>query len=92
MQPDYILDGFQEGNLNLATAKADYVNPLKKKARIETGFKTSFVSADNDARFFDMSTGSPIEDVNKTNHFYYAENNWDDQFYGLLTRRSADLL
>jgi hypothetical protein len=51
MQPDYILDGLQDGNLNLATAKVDYVYPLKKKAKIETGFKTSFVSADNDARF-----------------------------------------
>lgn len=74
MQPDYILDGFQEGNLNLATAKADYVKPLKQKAKIETGFKTSFVTADNDAQFFDMSSGSPVNDVNKTNHFYYDEN------------------
>jgi len=74
LQPDYVLDGYQEGNLNLATAKADFVNPLKKKARIETGFKTSFVSADNDARFFNMSNGSPVDDVNKTNHFYYDEN------------------
>lgn len=74
MQPDYILDGFQDGNLNLATVKMDYVNPLKKKARIETGFKTSFVSADNDARFFNMSSGAPEDDVNKTNHFYYDEN------------------
>ena len=74
MQPDYILDGFQEGNLNLATAKADYVKPLKQKAKMETGFKTSFVTADNDAQFFDMSSGSPVNDVNKTNHFYYDEN------------------
>lgn len=74
LQPDYILDGFQEGNLNLKTAKADYVNPLKKKAKIETGFKTSFVSADNDARFFNMSNGSSVNDENKTNHFYYDEN------------------
>jgi hypothetical protein len=74
MQPDYILDGFQDGNLNLKTVKADYVNPLKNKARIETGFKISFVSADNDARFFNMSSSSPVDDVNKTNHFYYDEN------------------
>jgi hypothetical protein len=73
-QPDYILDGFQEGTLKLATAKADYVNPLKKKARIEAGFKTSFVKADNDARFFNMSTGTAEDDVNKTNHFFYDEN------------------
>jgi iron complex outermembrane receptor protein len=74
MQPDYILDGFQDGNLNLVTAKTDYVKPLKKKARIETGFKTSFVKADNDAQFYDMSSGVPVDDVNKTNHFYYDEN------------------
>ncbi|HET9744617.1 MAG TPA: TonB-dependent receptor [Chitinophagaceae bacterium] len=74
MQPDYILDGLQDGNLNLATAKVDYVYPLTKKAKIETGFKTSFVNADNDARFFNMSNGSPVDDVNKTNHFYYDEN------------------
>ena len=74
MQPDYILDGFQDGNLNLVTAKTDYVKPLKKKAKIETGFKTSFVKADNDAQFYDMSSGVPVDDVNKTNHFYYDEN------------------
>lgn len=74
MQPDYILDGYQDGNLQFTTAKSDYINPLKKKARLEAGFKTSFVSADNDARFYNMSNGSPVDDVNKTNHFYYDEN------------------
>nr|WP_294905555.1 TonB-dependent receptor [uncultured Lacibacter sp.] len=73
-QPDYILDGFQDGILRLATAKADYVQPMKNKARFEAGFKTSLVHADNDARFFDMSNGSPVNDENKTNHFYYDEN------------------
>lgn len=74
LQPDYILDGDQRGKLDLFTVKADYVNPLKKNGKIEAGFKTSFVQADNDARFFDMSNGSPVDDVNKTNHFYYDEN------------------
>jgi len=74
LQPDYNLDSYQKGNLKLATVKADYVNPLKKKARLEAGFKTSFVKTDNDARFYDMSTGTPEDDVNKTNHFYYDEN------------------
>ena len=74
LQPDYILDGLQDGILRLATAKADYVHPLKNKARFEAGFKTSLVHADNDARFFDMSSGTPVDDENKTNHFYYDEN------------------
>lgn len=75
LQPDYILDGDQDGKLTFKTGKVDYVNPLRKGARFETGFKTSFVSSDNDARFFDVSTGTPQNDVNKTNHFLYHENN-----------------
>ena len=75
MQPDYILDGDQDGKLTLKTAKFDYVHPLKNKARLEAGGKISFVSSDNDAKFFDVSSGTPVVDVNKTNHFYYKENN-----------------
>lgn len=74
-QPDYILDGKQKGKLRFTTAKIDYVNPLKKGASLEAGLKTSFVSTDNDAEFFDMSSGSPVNDAGKTNHFLYDENN-----------------
>lgn len=75
LQPDYILDGDQDGKLILRTAKVDYVNPLKDGGRFETGIKTSYVSADNDAKFFDVSTGTPQDDVNKTNRFKYNEYN-----------------
>jgi hypothetical protein len=75
LQPDYILDGDQEGKLIFKTAKVDYVNPLSKGAKIEAGFKTSFVSSDNDSKFYDVSSGTPQNDVNKTNHFLYHENN-----------------
>lgn len=74
-QPDYVLDGDQDGKLTLKTAKADYVNPLKKGAKFETGFKTSYVSSDNDAKFWDRSNGTPVNDENKTNHFLYDEYN-----------------
>lgn len=75
LQPDYILDGDQSGELTLKTAKFDFVHPLKKGAKFEAGGKTSFVSSDNDAKFFDVSDGTPENDVNKTNHFLYHENN-----------------
>jgi iron complex outermembrane recepter protein len=75
LQPDYVLNGDQSGKLTLKTAKTDYVHPLRKGARLEAGFKTSFVSSDNDAKFFDVSNGTPQNDVNKTNHFFYDENN-----------------
>jgi iron complex outermembrane receptor protein len=73
-EPDYILDGNQDGQLTFKTAKADYSNPMKNGAKWEAGFKTSFVSSDNDVKFYDMSSGTPVDDVNKTNHFIYNEN------------------
>jgi iron complex outermembrane recepter protein len=76
LQPDYILDGDQDGKLSFKTAKMDYVNPIGKTAKWEAGVKTSFVKSDNDAKFFDVSSGIPIDDVNKTNHFVYEENNF----------------
>lgn len=75
LQPDYILDGDQDGRLTLKTAKADYVHPLKKGAKWEAGIKTSLVTSDNDAQFFDVSSGTAVNDVNKTNRFLYKEYN-----------------
>lgn len=74
-QPAYILNGDQVGDLKLRTGKVDYVNPLKNGAKFETGFKTSYVSSDNDAKFFDLSSGTAVDDVNKTNRFFYEEYN-----------------
>lgn len=74
-QPRYILDGDQLGKLSFKTAKVDYVNPLPRGAKWEAGAKTSHVSSDNDAKFFDVSSGVPQNDVNKTNHFIYNEDN-----------------
>ncbi|MEP6674139.1 MAG: TonB-dependent receptor, partial [Ferruginibacter sp.] len=74
-QPDYILDGDQDGRLILRTAKMDFTDPLKKSAKLEMGFKSSYVSSDNDAKFFDASSGTPQNDTTKTNHFFYDEYN-----------------
>ncbi len=75
LQPDYTLNGDQVGKLTFKTGKIDYVNPMKDGAKFEMGAKFSFVSSDNDAKFFDVSSGTPVNDVNKTNHFIYHENN-----------------
>lgn len=72
---DDILDGNQTGELTLRTAKADYTHPLKKGARFDAGYKTSYVSSDNDAKFYNVySTTSEIDDT-KTNRFFYKEYN-----------------
>ncbi len=75
LQPNYVLNGDQNGKLTFKTAKADYVNPAGKSSKWEAGIKTSFVSSDNDAKFYDVSSGTPQNDVNKTNHFLYKEYN-----------------
>lgn len=75
IQDEYLLDGDQRGKISLATLKADYTHPLKKGAKLEAGFKTSFVKTDNDVVFYDVSNAPPVYDSSKSNHFIYKENN-----------------
>lgn len=69
-----ILQGDIGGNLNIYSLKSDLSKNLKNDWKIEAGAKVSFVKADNDLQFFDASSGNPVLDVNKTNHFIYEEN------------------
>ncbi|MFC5871677.1 Outer membrane receptor for ferrienterochelin and colicins [Chryseobacterium arachidis] len=88
LQPNpYILKGDLDGNLNIYSAKSDLIKVFKNNWKLETGLKTSFVKADNDLQYFDASSGIPVTDLSKTNHFIYEENinaaygnvikNWD---------------
>lgn len=73
--PAYLLSGDLLGDLQIRSFKADYVNPLKNNAKWEAGMKTSLVTADNDAQFFDVSNpDAPLFDTTKSNHFLYREN------------------
>ncbi len=72
---DDILDGDQQGSLIFRTAKADYVQPLEKGMRFEAGVKTSWVSSDNNAQFFNVLPGGAQVDITKTNRFFYKEFN-----------------
>ncbi|MEJ7611033.1 MAG: outer membrane beta-barrel protein [Ferruginibacter sp.] len=60
--------------INVYSAKADYVQPLKKGLKMEAGLKTSFVKTDNFAGYFNIIGGNAIVDNDKTNHFKYNEN------------------
>ena len=70
-----VLDGDQSGKLTLKTGKIDYSNPMRGGAKLEAGFKTSFVSADNDAKFYNVKPTGTEVDAGKTNPFYYDEIN-----------------
>ncbi|MFZ1704863.1 MAG: TonB-dependent receptor [Saprospiraceae bacterium] len=74
-KPDYQLDGNQKGILQFITVKSDVTFPLGKEAKLEAGFKTSYINADQDAKFYEIIDQQEVVDVNKTNHFIYTENN-----------------
>jgi iron complex outermembrane receptor protein len=81
---DYRLDGDQDGQLKLRTGKADYVHPLAHSGRFEAGVKTSYVTSDNDQKFFDLSNGTSKIDSGKTNRFFYHE--WNNAVYANLSK------
>jgi hypothetical protein len=60
--------------INIYTAKADYVHPLKKNAKFEAGIKTSFVKTDNNAVYDSLNNGVRARDIGRSNHFLYDEN------------------
>lgn len=76
IKPTYKLSGDQDGKITIATVKADYSHPLKNQAKLETGFKTSFVKTDNDVLFYDKSGSIPVYDSSKSNRFNYKEDNY----------------
>jgi hypothetical protein len=61
-------------NISIYAAKMDYSQPLPGKAKFEAGLKTSYVTSDNEANYFNITNGAPVVDYSNTNHFIYKEN------------------
>ena len=64
----------QQSTITVKSFKADYTNPLKHNAKLEAGIKASFVTTDNDVKFFNIINGNSVLDANRSNHFIYTEN------------------
>lgn len=60
--------------INIYSAKSDYTHPLKGKAKLEAGIKSSYVNTDNAANYFNVVNGTNTVDYNNTNRFLYKEN------------------
>jgi len=60
--------------INIYSAKADYSHPLKGKAKLEAGVKSSYVNTDNAANYFNVVNNVSTVDDNNTNRFLYKEN------------------
>ncbi|MES2003404.1 MAG: TonB-dependent receptor [Bacteroidota bacterium] len=61
-------------DIAIYSLKVDYLKPLKKGARFEAGFKSSFVKTDNNALYDSVKNGVMVHDINRSNHFVYDEN------------------
>jgi iron complex outermembrane receptor protein len=73
-QPDEFLRGNLPSVIDIYSAKVDYTHPLKKDAKFEVGFKTSFVETDNNAKYENLISGNWQLDQGRSNHFVYKEN------------------
>jgi hypothetical protein len=56
------------------TLKGDYVHPLKHKAKLEAGFKSSVVDNSNVANYYALNGASAKLDNLRSNDFKYLEN------------------
>jgi iron complex outermembrane receptor protein len=61
-------------NVNISSAKMDYTHPLKNNAKIEAGWKSSYVKTVNKANYYLYNGGEWLTDYGKTNYFNYNEN------------------
>lgn len=73
IQNPYILTGDLKGKLAIHAVKMDLHKVLNAKNFLDAGVKTSYVIADNNLEFFDRSTGIPVYDTTKSNHYIYRE-------------------
>jgi len=71
-QQNFIYD--LPSNIDIYTAKADYSHPLKNKASLAGGIKTSFVENDNQSDYFGVNNNTQTPDYGRSNHFIYREN------------------
>ncbi len=69
-----ILTGNLPSDIDIYTFKTDYTHPFSKDLKLEAGLKTSWVSTDNTADYYNVINDDPQVDTTKTNHFLYYEN------------------
>ncbi len=61
-------------HISIYAAKTDYTQVLAGKVKMEAGLKSSYVTSDNEANYFNVISGVSSIDYNNTNHFVYKEN------------------
>jgi outer membrane receptor protein involved in Fe transport len=65
--------GYVPAVTDVYLAKIDYVDPLSKTVKFETGLKSSYTSSDNNLRYDLLTDGDWLYDATGSNHFTYKE-------------------
>ena len=68
------LSGDLPSTINIYSFKTDYTHPFANGLKMEAGLKTSFISTDNKANYYNVSGTEYLPDTTKTNYFVYHEN------------------
>jgi hypothetical protein len=69
-----ILTGNLPSNINIFSFKTDFSHPFAHNLKLEAGFKSSYVTTDNIADYYDVINEISEVDTTKTNRFLYKEN------------------
>jgi outer membrane receptor protein involved in Fe transport len=69
-----LLENHFPQHIRIYSGKVDYVQPLGSGSKLELGAKTSFVTTDNDARFYKRLENRLVPNNLLSNHFVYQEN------------------
>lgn len=64
----------QHRNLYICAAKADYSQPIRGNGRLEAGWKSSYVKADNDDKLYNVIGNAKQFDSSGSNHTINEEN------------------
>lgn len=67
------LKGILPSGIDIYSIKADYVHPLNKNTKIETGIKSNFIRNNNLVNYFRSEGAGWVTDA-RSNHFIYEEN------------------
>jgi hypothetical protein len=68
------LKGDLPSTINILSGKSDYSHTLSNGLKYEFGWKSSLVKTDNQALYYNLTSGDWVPDYEKTNHFLYQEN------------------
>jgi iron complex outermembrane recepter protein len=67
------INGHIPSELNIFCGKVDYTRKFSNTLKLESGWKSSHVSTNNIAEYFQTTGANTLPDFGKTNHFIYEE-------------------